>query len=165
MLVIILAAVCAQMSAKGLSAQGLPPLPDSALSSNASIRSNTPASSFQYTAKQPTDANSGLFQRGGVVPHQLYLAKGFSIQTSSLFPSPFSAMTGMRNGGALDPMGMTSLRRPDLGLKDLRFGMDNFTVGAYYNGINNLTRGGGFSGGAGQGSRNTGLTIHAGLRF
>ena len=141
MLVITLAAICAQMSAIGVSAQRLPSLPDSVPSFKSPIRSNT------------------------LIPHQLYLTKGLSIQTSSLFPSPFSATNGMRNGGAPDPMGMTSFRRPDLGLKDLRFGMDNFTVGASYNGLNNLTRGGSFSGGGGQGSRNTGLTIHAGLRF
>lgn len=157
-LVITLAVGCAQMSATGLSAQGLAAVPDSALAH----KSTSP---LRYTTKQPTDAYSDFMKSVGSIPHQLNLAKGFSIQTSSFFGSPFSAMNGIRNGGALDPMSITSLRRPDLGLNNLRFGMDNFTLGASYNGLNNLTRGGGYSGGAGQGSRGTGLSIHAGLRF
>jgi hypothetical protein len=149
---------CAQMSATGLSAQGLATVPDSALA-----HKSTPA--LQYATKQPTDGYSVFMKSVAGIPHQLNLAKGFSIQTNSFFSSPFSAMNSIRNGGTPDPMSMTSLRRPDLGLNNLRFGMDNFTFGASYNGLNNLTRGGGFSGGAGQGTRNTGLSIHAGLRF
>ncbi len=157
-LVMTIAVGCAQMSATGLSAQGLATVPDSALA-----HKSTPA--LQYTPKQPTDGYGVFMKSVAGIPHQLNLTKGFSIQTSSLFSSPFSAMNSIRNGGAPDPMSMTSLRRPDLGLNNLRFDMQNFTLGASYNGLNNLTRGGGFSGGAGQGSRNTGLSIHAGLRF
>lgn len=155
-LVITLIAGCAQMSATGLSAQGLSTLPDSAL-----IHKSNPTPI--YSAKQPTDAYCDLMKRVGSIPHQLSLTKGFSIQTSGLL-NP-GAMGGFRNENTADPLGMSNFRRPDLGLKGVRFDMQNFTVGASYNGLNNLMRVGGFSGEGGQGARNTGLSIHAGLRF
>ncbi len=158
LLVITLAVSCAQMSATGLFAQRLSSVPDSALT-------HTSTPTVTYTIKQPTDGYGDYNQRVASIPHQLNLAKGFCIQTSSFFSSPFAGMNGIRSGGAADPMSMTSLRRPDLGLKGVRFDMQNFTLGASYNGLNNLTRGGGFSGEGGQGARGTSLSIHAGLRF
>jgi hypothetical protein len=155
-LVITLIVGCAQLSATGLSAQGLPPVPDSALAHKI-----TPT--LDYSTKQPSAAYSDLMKSVGSIPHQLNLTKGFGIQTGGIL-SP-TAMNGLRNANTLDAMSISNLRRPDLGLKGVRFDMQNFTMGASCNGLNNLTRGGGFSGEGGQGSRNTGLSIHAGLRF
>jgi hypothetical protein len=113
-------------------------------------------------------------------PQSLRLGGNFSIQTGGLFNTRSIGNMGYASTGAglygtgtgpygtgnapygTGGVGGYNLRRPDFGLKDVRFNLQNFSLGASYNGLDNMFRSG-FSGGGA--SRNPGLSIHAGLRF
>jgi hypothetical protein len=102
--------------------------------------------------------------------YRLKLAKNFSLETGS--PMSFLSPAGLRymmnesgmDGGSV--MNANSFRRGLQGFRQLRFNVQNFTLGASYNyGQGNGGRLGGFSGEAPQSGRSLGLALHAGLHF
>ena len=100
--------------------------------------------------------------------YHLQLAKNLNVLAGN-GPGFLSASGGryMRNPYSLDSAGgaLNSgyYPRANLRLQGVRLEMQHFTLGASYNyGLNNLWRSGGDFG---QGSKNAGLSIHAGLSF
>jgi hypothetical protein len=106
----------------------------------------------------------------GIGDYRLKLAKNFSLETGSQlsFLSPANLRYMMNEPGIDGASGLNpnSFRRGFPGLRQLRFDIQNFTLGASYNyGQGNGGRAGGFSGETPQSSRNVGLSLHAGLHF
>lgn len=119
-------------------------------------------------------SNSPAFQNSskgaGISDYRLKLAKNFSLETGSQlsFLSPANLRYMMNEPGIDGASGLNpnSFRRGFPGLRQLRFDIQNFTLGASYNyGQGNGGRAGGFSGEGLQSGRNVGLSLHAGLHF
>jgi hypothetical protein len=107
------------------------------------------------------------------LPGQVHLTKNFSIQTNlpnhlSLTnindPLTGSSPGAMGNAASMGNPAAFNLRREVPGFRGVLLNMQNFRVGTSYNGLNSLMRSG-FSGDMPQGSRNGGLSIHAGIHF
>jgi hypothetical protein len=107
------------------------------------------------------------------LPGQIHLAKNFSVQTTLPNHLSLTNINDPLTGSPSGPMGNAAsmgnpaafnLRREVPGFRGVLFNMQNFSVGASYNGLNNLMRSG-FSGDMPQSSRNGGLSIHAGIHF
>jgi hypothetical protein len=133
----------------GAAAQGLPAPADTAAFRN-SLNLHVPAAApgIAFDARQ------------------IALTKNFSLQTTG-FPTHLPLMSDLNEGMTGNPAGMNPsgmFRRPDIGFRGLLFNAQNFSVGASYNGLNNLMRSG-FSGDMNESSRNNGFSIHAGIHF
>jgi hypothetical protein len=85
--------------------------------------------------------------------YKLNLSNGFSLKTTE-------GLSTMSTFNAFNP---NSLRRENfMPREELLYGQ-RFSLGASYNGLNNMFRGG--FGGGGMNSRNPGLSLHAGISF
>lgn len=145
-----------QLIPAGLHAQGLQYLPDTSFARKSPIDGLGAANSaFAATGSLRTD-NFNF--------SQLHLTRSVSLQTGvpSNYASFSSRMQNMQNYDGTTGPNTTNFRRGDFGLRGVRLDIQHFTLGASYNGLNNLMKPGGFSG---DNSRNAGLSIHAGLTF
>jgi len=143
------------------------------LVSGATLLSSTGASAQSLQLHPDTAFAAHSDNKTIPLPGQIHLTKNFSIQTTLpnhlSFTTANDPLTGsypgaMENAGAMGNPAAFNLRREVPGFRGMLFNMQNFSVGASYNGLNNLMRSG-FSGDMPQGSRNGGLSIHAGIHF
>jgi hypothetical protein len=140
---LVLSIVAAGTVPVALRAQALLPVPDSALTRKSSIGTGLNFSRFSY-AGTTSSYNNFLKNIGS---YKLDLSNGLSLKTESL-----------SNVNALNP---NNFRRPNLlPREELLYGQ-RFSLGASYNGLNNMLKGG-FGGTNG---RNPGLSLHAGISF
>ena len=143
-------------------------MPDSAFSARPASGKGFNFSAVPNTGKGSPNTYGNSLKSAG--DYRLKLAKNFSLEAGSplsfLSPAGLRYMmneSGMEGGSVMNP---NSFRRGFSGLRQLRFDIQNFTLGASYNyGQGNGGRLGGFSGEAPQSGRNPGLALHAGLHF
>ena len=144
-----------------LHAQSLLPVPDSTMTTKPIARNglNLPGISYAAAYSGIGATNSPGTTNGynnnflkGIGTYKLNLSNGLSLKTESSFASVSSPVS------ALNP---TNFRRENiLPREELLYGQ-HLTLGASYNGLNNMLRGsaGGMNG------RNPGLSLHAGISF
>jgi hypothetical protein len=146
----------------GLHAQGLQSLPDTSFAGKPLTGSLNTAIGLHTTNGAFGGGHADNFNFS-----QLHLTKSLSLQTGvpSNYASFSTRMQNMQSYGVTDGTtgpNTAGFRRGDLGLRGVRLDIQHFTLGASYNGLNNIMKPGGFSG---DNSRNAGLSIHAGLTF
>lgn len=155
---IVLLSVAAETLPVALYAQSLLHAPDSAVTT----KSTTGLDLSGYSYSRAGGMNSTGIKNGSpdflknIGSYKLNFSNGLSLKTESSFNSLLNPNAMMNPTG--NPSGFR--RENILPHEELLYGQ-HITLGASYNGLNNMLRGGY----GGMNSRNPGLSLHAGISF
>jgi hypothetical protein len=138
-----------------LCAQSLLTVPDSAMTTKSTAKNGLNLSGMSYGTSYSGIGATNSYNNflKGVGSYKLNLSNGLSLKTESLSATNFLNPNNLMNPG--------NLRRENiLPHEEILYGQ-HLTLGASYNGLNNMLKGG-FGGANG---RNPGLSLHAGISF
>ena len=134
----VLSIVAAGTAPVALHAQPLSPVPDSALPRKLNFGNG-------FDLSRTTNSYNNFLKNIG--SYKLNLSDGFSLKTEGI--------------SSMNAMNITNFRRGNMLPKEELLYGQRFSLGASYNGLNNMLKGG-FGGANG---RNPGLSLHAGISF